>query len=155
MNDPFSNGLLQMANYLGNIILPIMAGLVLCYGVYAYSQKKDGGHYITGALACLLISGFLRTAESFFGNNGQTGSGTYAAGLLYLVNWVSNVIMPLYAVYCFSRGVLSYGGILDRTTIGEGWLRYVISGFACLGISGIVRMLEYFVVQGIVGGGKL
>ncbi len=122
-------------------------------GYMPYSQRKDGKHYINGALACLLISGFLRTAEYFFVSYGQTDSGMYEAGLLYLVNWVSNVIMPFYAVFCFSRGVLSYGGILEKSNIGEGWLRYVISGFACLGVSGTVRLLEYFVVQGTSNGG--
>ncbi len=100
-----------------------------------------------------MVSGFLRTAEYFFVSSGTTGSGMYEAGLLHLVNWVCNVIMPLYAVFCFARGALSYGGILEKSTIGEGWLRYVISGFACLGISGIVRLLEYFVVRGNSIGG--
>jgi hypothetical protein len=155
MNDPFSNGLLQMANYFGNIILPIMSGLMLCFAVYAYSTRKNGKNYFNGGVACLMISGILRNAEYFFVSYGQTGSGMYAAGLLNLVNWVANVIMPLYAVFCFSRAVLSYGGILDIKTMGDDWLRYVLSGFGCLGVSGMVRLLEYFVVQGTNSGGKL
>ncbi len=39
-NDPFSNGLVQMANYFGNIILPSMAGLVMCFGVYCVLTEE-------------------------------------------------------------------------------------------------------------------
>jgi len=156
MNDPFSNGLLQMANYLGNYIMPIMSGLIVSFGVYAFSTRKDGGRYFKGALACLMISGILRNAEYFFvGNGGQTGSGMYAAGLLNLVNWVCNYIMPLYGGLCLCRGAAAYGGILDVKTVGDDWLRYVLSGFGCMLISGMVRLFEYLVINSNSVGGAL
>jgi len=152
MTDTFSNGLMLMANYFGNIILPIIAGLIVCSGIFAYSQHKDGAHQIHAALACLLVSGFCRTAEYFFVGYGQTDSGMFASGLLNLVNWVANVIMPLYAVFCFARGAIAYSGMMDRH--GQvGAMRYAMSGVGCLMISGIVRLLEYFVVQGSIKGG--
>ncbi len=39
-SDTFSTGLVNMANYLGNIILPISAGLVVAIGLYAYSASR-------------------------------------------------------------------------------------------------------------------
>ncbi|MDI3255161.1 hypothetical protein [Pseudacidobacterium ailaaui] len=147
--DSFSLGLASMSSYIGNVLLPIVAGLIICMGVFAYSKRMNGERYIYAALACLLVSGFIRAAEQFVGS--PDGSGSYEQGLLNLTNWLSNVIMPFYAVFCFARGVLSYSGVLDRTTVGEGWLRYVISGFACLTVSGILRLLENLVASGAGG----
>lgn len=145
MNDPFSNGLLQMANYTGNVLLPICAALMIAFGVFSYSQRRDGQRFIVGALACLLISGFLREAEFFFGST--TGSNMFYLGLIGLVNWVCNVIMPLYAVFCIARGALALGGFMDRFCIGDDWMRFFLTGGACLAVSGIVRLLEFFIVN--------
>jgi hypothetical protein len=150
MSDTFSNGLMLMANYFGNVILPIIAGLIICLGIYAFSQQKSGTHYIQAALACLLASGFLREAEFFFGTT--TDSTMFYTGLLGLVNWVGNVIMPLYAVWCFARAVMAYSGIFDRHGQTSAKM-LMVSGIGCLAVSGILRMLEYFVVQGAAKGG--
>jgi hypothetical protein len=144
-SDTFSAGLVNMANYFGNIILPICAGLVIALGIYAYSLRKDGQRFIVGGLACLLVSGFVREAEFFIGST--TGSTMFMTGILGLVNWVCNVILPLYAALCISRGALVFGGFGERLFIGDDWARYFITGGACLGCSAIVRLLEYFVVD--------
>jgi len=143
--DTFSAGLVSMANYLGNVILPICAGLVIALGLYAYSQRSDGQRYIIGGLACLLVSGFVREAEFFIGST--TGSSMFMTGILGLVNWVCNVILPLYSVFCFSRGAMTLGGFMERFNIGDDWTRYILTGIGCLGCSGIVRLLEYFILQ--------
>jgi hypothetical protein len=143
--DTFSPGLISMANYLGNVILPICAALVIALGLYAYSQRSDGQRYIIGGIACLLVSGFVREAEFFIGST--TDSTMFVTGILGLVNWVCNVILPLYSVFCFSRGAMALGGFMDRFNIGDDWMRYFLTGAGCLSCSGIVRLIEYFVVQ--------
>ncbi len=143
-SDTFSTGLVNMANYLGNVILPISAGLVIAIGLYAYSNRADGQRFIVGGFACLLVSGFVREAEFFFGST--TDSTMFMTGILGLVNWVCNTILPLYAVFCIARGALAVGGFGDRFNVGDDWARFFISGGACLACSGIVRLLEYFVV---------
>ena len=147
--DTFSAGLASMATYLGDTILPICAGLAIAFGIYAYSQRSDGQRYIIGALAMLLVSGFCRQAEYFFGST--TGSTMFMTGLLGLVNWVCNVVLPLYAVFCFSRGALAFGGVFDHLNIGDDWGRYFLTGGGCLACSGIIRLLEYFVTNGSGG----
>ena len=62
-----------------------------------------------------------------------------------------NVILPLYSVFCFTRGALALGGFMERFNIGDDWTRYFLSGGGCLAVSGIVRLTEYFVVQSAGG----
>ena len=143
-SDPFSSGLVYMANYLGNIVLPICSALVIAFGIYAYSQRQDGQRFIVGGMACLLVSGFVREAAFFFGST--TDSTMFMVGILGLVNWVCNVILPLYAVYCIARGALTLSGFMENYFIGDDWMRYFLTGGACLACSGIVRLIEYFVV---------
>ena len=111
--------------------------IVFC--VFSYSQRRDGQRFIVGALACLLISGFLREAEFFFGST--TGSNMFYLGLIGLADRVCNVIMPLYAVFCIARGSspLALGGFMDRFCIGDDWMTLFLTGGACLAVSGIVR----------------
>lgn len=134
-----------MADYLGNVLLPICAGLVVAFGIFEYSNRKDGQRYIIGALAMLLIAGFLRQAEAFFGTT--TGPAEFTVGILGMVNWVANVIMPFYAVFCFVRGVLAVGGFMERFLIGDDASRFFLTGFGALAVSGIIRLLEFFVVK--------
>jgi hypothetical protein len=143
--DSFSSGLIQMANYMGNVLLPIGSALVFGLGIYAYSTSRDGQRYFIAGMACLLVSGIARQAESFVGSS--TNSAMFTNGILGLVNWCCNVMLPLYAVLCFARGALAAGGFMERFNIGDDWARYFISGFACLGCSGIVRTAEYFIVN--------
>lgn len=145
--DPFAGGLVHMANYMGNVLLPIVAGLIVAMGIFQYSTRRDGNRYIIGALACLLVSGFLRQAEAFFGP--ASGSAMFTTGILGMVNWVANVIMPFYAVFCFVRGVLAMGGFMERYFIGDDASRFFLAGFGCLAVSGIVRLLEWFVVSAV------
>lgn len=142
--DAFSGGLTAMANYVGNVILPICAALVIGMGVYAYSQRRDGQRLIMGGLACLLVSGFVREAEFFIGTT--TGSAMFMTGMLGMVNWFCNVILPLYSVFCFVRGVLALGGFMDNFNIGDDWARFFLTGAGCLSCSWITRLIEYFVV---------
>jgi hypothetical protein len=143
--DTFSTGLASMATYLGDTILPISAGLGIAFGLYEYSQRGNGEKYITGALAMLLVSGICREAEFFIGST--TDSTMFTTGLLGLVNWLCNVVMPLYAVFCFAKGAAVLGGFMERFNIGDDWMRYFLTGGGCLTCSGIIRLLEYFVTN--------
>lgn len=143
-------GAIQMlASYLGNAILPICAGLIFCMAIWAYSQRRDGNRYIVGALVVLLASGFIRAAEVFAAQS--AGSEQYSIAILSLVNYVSNVIMPLYAAEQLVRGVLAVSGFMERMTIGDDAVRYFITAAMCLSVSGLVRLFEFFVIHGAGG----
>lgn len=74
---------------------------------------------------------------------GQTGAQPEGA-FLNLVNWVGNVIAPVAAGLSLVGGLAAYIG-------GRGAARYVLVALGCLGVSGITRLLEYWITNG--GGG--
>lgn len=74
---------------------------------------------------------------------GQTGAQPEGA-FLNLVNWIGNVIAPVGAGLAIAAGLVSY-------ISGRGVMRYVVTALGCLAISGVTRLLEFWITQG--GGG--
>lgn len=74
---------------------------------------------------------------------GQTGAQPEGA-FLNLVNWIGNVIAPVGAALAIAGGLISYIG-------GRGVMRYVVTALGCLAVSGVTRLLEFWIQQG--GGG--
>lgn len=149
----FDTGLTSMASYLGNVILPVVAGLCLCVGVYQLAHKSKGGeHYVTCALACLMAAGFVRLAEHFAGTSYQDPDQYYNA-LISLTNWLANVVLPIYAAVNLLRGILSMsnGGMFELTSVGGNVGRHFMVAIACISLSGGLRLLEWFVSQGAGG----
>jgi hypothetical protein len=54
-----SNGLLNLTNWLGNVIMPTMAGLFAAAAVYRFSKGHPFSHLGYAALASLMCSGLL------------------------------------------------------------------------------------------------
>jgi hypothetical protein len=74
---------------------------------------------------------------------GQTGAQPEGA-FLNLVNWIGNVIAPVGAGLAIAGGLVSYMS-------GRGVMRYVVTALGCLAVSGVTRLLEFWIQQG--GGG--
>jgi hypothetical protein len=74
---------------------------------------------------------------------GQTGAQPEGA-LLNLVNWVGNVISPLGAVACVVMAVVSYAH-------GRGVARWAVAALGLLMISGLTRLLEFWINSGQAG----
>ena len=74
---------------------------------------------------------------------GQTGAQPEGA-FLNLVNWIGNVIAPVGAALAIAGGLVSYMS-------GRGSMRYVVTALGCLAVSGVTRLLEFWIAQG--GGG--
>ena len=74
---------------------------------------------------------------------GQTGAQPEGA-FLNFVNWVGNVIAPVGA------GVAVVGGIVSYAS-GRGYLRWIGTALGLLAVSGLTRLLEFWIAQG--GGG--
>jgi hypothetical protein len=47
--------------------------------------------------------------------------------------------------------VLHFGGVLERMTIGDAWSRNVLAAMMCFGISGLLRLAEYWIQNGTPG----
>ena len=74
---------------------------------------------------------------------GQTASQPEGA-FLNLVNWVGNVIAPVGAALCVVMAVVSY-------THGRGVARWAVSAAGLLMVSGLTRLIEYWIQQGQAG----
>ena len=74
---------------------------------------------------------------------GQTASQPEGA-FLNLVNWVGNVIAPVGAALCVVMAIISY-------TNGRGVARWAISAAGLLMVSGLTRLLEFWIQQGQAG----
>src|SRR5688572_3751838 len=74
---------------------------------------------------------------------GQTGAQPEGA-FLNLVNWIGNVIAPVGAALAIAGGLIAY-------IAGRGAMRYVVTALGCLAVSGVTRLLEFWINQG--GGG--
>ena len=74
---------------------------------------------------------------------GQTAAQPEGA-FLNLVNWVGNVIAPVGAALCVVMAIINY-------THGRGVARWAIAGVGLLMVSGLTRLLEFWIQQGQAG----
>ena len=93
-----SSGMLNLTNWLGNVIMPTVAGLFAAAAVYHFSEGRLYQHFAYAALASLMCSGLLRALESFSNQAASNNPERYWIPILTLVNWVGNVLLPLYGV---------------------------------------------------------
>jgi len=74
---------------------------------------------------------------------GQTAAQPEGA-FLNLVNWVGNVIAPVGAALCIVMAIVSY-------THGRGVARWVVAAAGLLLVSGLTRLIEFWISQGQSG----
>lgn len=108
------------------------------------------------ALASLLAIGFLQCLPLVsYGQNlgqqpavGQAVQGETAAQpegtVLNLVNWVGNVIAPVGAALAVVMAVVSYSQ-------GRGVMRWSVTAGGLLVISGLTRLIEFWIANGTGG----
>src|SRR5215471_6838135 len=118
----FGNGILNLTNWAGNVILPTIAGLFFAIGVFRFSRGDPYMHAMYGGFLCLMVSGLLRAMETFASQRPWNDPDLYWVALLTLVNWISNVLMPIYAALQVAEGALRMG-IITRIHAAEGWMR--------------------------------
>ena len=74
---------------------------------------------------------------------GQTAAQPEGA-FLNLVNWVGNVIAPVGAALCVVMAVINY-------THGRGVARWAVAAAGLLMVSGLTRLIEFWIGQGTAG----
>jgi len=74
---------------------------------------------------------------------GQTGAQPEGA-FLNLVNWIGNVIAPVGAGVAVVGAVVSYA-------MGRGFFRWLLTAMGLLVVSGLTRLLEFWIAQGGAG----
>ena len=147
----FENGLLNLTNWAGNVIMPTLAGLLFAAAIYHFSKARPYYHLSCAGFAALMCSGLLRTLEAFAQQAGPNDPDRYWISILTLVNWVGNVMLPLYGVIQIVLMVLHSAGVLERMTIGEAWVRNFLTAMMCFGLSGMLRLAEFWIRNGTGG----
>ncbi len=92
----FENGLLNLTDWAGNVIMPTLAGLFFAAAIYRFSKAHPYSHLSWAGFAALMCSGLLRALETFALQAGPNDPDRYWISILTLVNWVGNVMLPLY-----------------------------------------------------------
>jgi hypothetical protein len=142
----FLTALQNMTKWIGYLILPTLAGLCVIVAIYNYSERKEAGRYVIAALLCLMGPG-CALLISFFVTSSAPAAGVdvFSGGLMNAINWLGNVIMPVFAVINVVRGVQEFVAIGERFHTRMDIVRHFGAAFFCLMVSGILRLLEHFV----------
>jgi hypothetical protein len=98
-----------------------------------------------------MCSGLLRVMESFSNQAAWNNPDRYWISILTLVNWVGNVLLPLYGTGQVVLAVVHFAGLLERMTIGEAWVRNLVAAMCCFGLSGLLRLGEFWIQHGTAG----
>jgi hypothetical protein len=64
-----------------------------------------------------------------------------------LVNWVANVILPVFALTQLAAMVLHMGGVVAEIYPGSTWIRKFVAAIAALMVSGLMRLAESMVTH--------
>ena len=147
----FLNGITNLTNWMGNVIMPTVAGLFLVLGIVRYAKGYSHSYITWAGFLCLMVSGLLRGLEHFAGQAAWNNGDVVWITLRTLVNWLCNVFMPVYAVIQIVAGVLEYGGVGQRIYQGTSWARHFAAAGMALMLSGLLRLAEFFVARGTGG----
>jgi hypothetical protein len=144
----FTLGLIHLTNWLGNVILPTLCGSAFAAAAVQFSKGHGFGHYLYGGMLCLVVSGMLRLFETFASASGWNDPDLYWIALRTLVNWVCNVIMPVYAALQVALGVATVADVGYRYSPTYGPVKHFLTALVSLSLSGLVRLAEFFVTNG-------
>lgn len=146
----FTNGILNLTNWTGNVILPTLAGLFFAIAILRFAHSESYSAAMYGGFLCLMASGLLRAMETFASQRAWSDPDVYWISLVSLVDWICNVLMPVYAGLQVAAGALRMG-IVTRVHPTEGWMRHFVAAGLCLLLSGLLRLAEFFVAHGTAG----
>jgi hypothetical protein len=137
----------NLASWAGNVMMPTMAGAFFAGAVYRYSKGGQFENLLYGGFASLMCSGMLRALEGFVQHAGPTSADGYWTAVMSLVNWLANVILPVFALTQLAAMAMHMGGVVSEIYPGSTWIRKFIAAMGALMVSGIVRFAESMVTQ--------
>ena len=144
------SGILHLANWVGNVMMPTIAALFIIMAILQFSRGHEFSQAMYGALACLMVSGLTRALETFASQAAWDNPDVYWIALTSLINWIGNVILPVYAAAQVAAGALRMG-MFSYVHPTSGWLRHFLAAGLCLMVSGLLRLAEFFVARGTAG----
>jgi hypothetical protein len=128
-------------------MMPTTAGLFFAGAVYRYSKGGQFEQLLYGGFASLMCSGMLRSMEGFVQHAGATSADVFWMATTSLVNWVANVILPVFALTQLAAMALHMGGVVAEIYPGSTWIRKFIAAIAALMVSGMMRLAESMVTH--------
>jgi len=137
----------NLASWAGNVIMPTMAGAFFAGAVYRYSKGGQFEQLLYSGFASLMCSGMLRALEGFVQNAGPTSADGYWTAVMNLVNWIANVILPVFALTQLAAMGMHMGGVVSEIYPGSTWIRKFIAAMGALMVSGMVRFAESMVTH--------
>ena len=137
----------DLASWAGNVMMPTMAGAFFAGAVYRYSKGGQFEQLLYGGFASLMCSGMLRALEGFVQNAGPTSADGYWMAVMNLVNWIANVILPVFALTQLAAMGMHMGGVVSEIYPGSTWIRKFIAAMGALMVSGMVRFAESMVTH--------
>ena len=146
----FYNGILNLTNWTGNVILPTLAAVFIIVAILRFSRGQAYYQAMYGGFFSLMGSGLVRALETFASQRAWNDPNVYWISLVTLVNWVANVIMPLFAALEVVAGGVTLATDI-RVHYSQSWQRHFLTAGLCLLISGLLRLAEFFVSQGAGG----
>lgn len=146
----FDHGILNLTNWVGNVMMPTMAAVFVILGILQFSKGRDFSHSLYGVLACLCVSGLTRAIETFASQRSFDDPDRYWMSIVTLVNWFANVILPVYAAAHVALGAMRVA-VHSQINPTAGWLRHFTTAALCLLASGLLRLAEFFVANGTAG----
>ena len=149
-NMSFDHGVLNLANWLGNVIMPTLAAAFIIIAILEFSKGREFSYSMHGALASLMVSGLTRAFETFASQGAWNNPDLYWLSIVTMINWVANVILPVYAASQIAAMALRLG-VFSLVHPSSGWLRHFVTAALCLMVSGVLRLAEIFVAQGTGG----
>jgi hypothetical protein len=132
----------NLASWAGNVMMPTMAGAFFAGVVYRYSKGGQFEQLLYGGFASLMCSGMLRALEGFVQNAGPTSADGYWTAVMNLVNWIANVILPVFALMQLAAMGMHMGGVVSEIYPGSTWIRKFIAAMGALMVSVMVRFAE-------------
>ena len=146
----FYNGILNLTNWGGNVILPTLAGLFIAIAIVQFSKGMTYSHAMYGGFMCLMASGLLRAFETFASQRSWNDPDLVWTSVAGLVDWICNVLLPVYAGLQVAVGGLQLAGVSNRFQPAS-WMRHFAAAGLCLLVSGLLRLAEFFVTHGTGG----
>jgi hypothetical protein len=137
--------LATLVSYMGNKIMPLLAGLFFAAAVINSGPRNDGGRYIKIGMAFLMVSGFCRLAEAMVVNN---GNGQLHEIIINVVSWVGNVALPIYGAFQVILVVVDYAYQRHYT---QYLFTRLTTALGCFLVSGLARLIEGWVIAGKSG----
>ena len=131
------------------LVALVLAGLAL-RNQGSVLQNGRFGQWMFWAAVMLTLPQILSWFSGFGMNVPiSAGGGTaflnvFKVDVTNFVNWVGNVISPVGAGIAVVGGVVSYAS-------GRGYVRWIGTALGLLAVSGLTRLLEYWIAQGTGG----